>query len=468
MAKLLAQACLLAGMVLTSVSGLQTARVAAQSPPTAPRRDIVFVRGIDSAGTCDQAEEWVEHYFASPLGKALFSFLDIGAYLHFNYRDGGSYSCPRSEPAYTALDTCDGIMKAAGELKELVDSSTDSKVTIVAHSMGGLVSAYLVANDEAWARDHVASVVAFDSPLKGLTPQMQLGQPLISVCGRDISVYDDSVTQMSEDSIIVGTAARAGGVVPFYALDSTRDDVPLLGIEFVPRDLMTLDGLRAFQLQAACDRPGADIGKCEPPVSVDDDHETVWSCRFDSSADGSCPSEGLDKAFLVGCAAAASVDCSLLHTEVFPGESRLQSVGVTQESEQLRFSLSYDGSIRIRITSPDGTLYGPDRQIASGSYSSGAGYQLYEIPEPLTGTWTIELTGEDLPQEGAAVAIAVVATDETAVAQQEGAANPATGRDGFGTTGGKLLSVLAGMAAVGAALLVGVLWWTRHRRGRST
>jgi pimeloyl-ACP methyl ester carboxylesterase len=152
----------------------------------------------------------VPRYFASPIGKSLISGqVKIGNYFNFNYKDGSSSECPpdpaptptpsptpsndsptstppvpgatpipvtpfptpTSTPFYTWDDTCDGIAKAANELKHLIESrgANAPKVTIVAHSMGGVISAYLIASgDKTWVKDHIASVITFDSPHQGV------------------------------------------------------------------------------------------------------------------------------------------------------------------------------------------------------------------------------------------------------------------------------------------------------------
>lgn len=422
-------------------------------------RDIVFIRGLDSSGDCDQAEQWLEEYLESDTGGSFFGSLRIGKYLHFNYRGGGSYDCPRSESAYGPEDTCDGVGKAATELKALVDSQATAKVTIVAHSMGGLVSAYLVATNNDWANAHIASVVTFDSPLKGVSTPLQWGQLLLTSCKAIVGNPVDSLVEMDEDSAVVGKSGGAADVVPFYSLDATQLDVPPLNIEFVPRDRASLEGGRPFQVANGCDRPGADQSTCDPPAPANDDHTSVWSCRFDESRGGDCPTSGLDKGFLVGCAAAVTSDCTLETVSVSQGATAETSLAVVSAATRARFASRSSGIVRMVLTSPDGTSYGPDGAGPVAGYEADADSEVYEIDSPTPGGWTVGLLGVDVAPEGEEVALAILATGDVSRPDRGTEEQPNAGRDG----GALPVAGIVAIVAAGVGIIGGAAWYARRR-----
>jgi Tol biopolymer transport system component len=426
-------------------------------PPPAPNRDIVFVRGIDSTGECDRADAWVESYLNSSTGKSFFANLRIGKYLHFNYAGGGSYDCPRSDPAYTQVDTCDGVAKAAGELKDLIDSQATAKVTIVTHSMGGLVSAYLVAKNQDWAKSHVASVVTFDGVLGGLSNPMEWGKTFNTACTGVGDVPATSLTEMAETHQVVRDAAGAAAYVPFYPLDATQMDILPLNIEYVPRDRATLDhDARPFHFANSCTQPGADQNTCEPPKPVDDDHSSVWGRRFDEHSEN-------DKAFLVGCAAAVMSDCTLMTAPAEQGATTETHTTMPPDAKQARFISNFGSIVRMTLVAPDDTTYGPDGTGPVMAYTVDDVSETYLIDHPLAGDWIIQLYGADVPPEGEQVPLAVL------VEQVE--ANPAA-VGGIAELPGASDSptpdylALAGLATVAVMALAAGTWCARRWRAR--
>lgn len=368
------------------------------SPPKPPQvnRDIVFVHGIDSVGNCNGADTWVEDYLKSSKGKSFFGKLQIGKYMHFNYRGGGSYACPASEPAYTQVDTCDGVASAAGELKNLIDAQATGKVTIVGHSMGGLVAAYLVADESDWAKLNIASVVTFDSPLRGIPNVLQWAQLFVTNC----SAGSQSLTDLGEGSDVVQRSATAASIVPFYPLDATQIDLPA-PIEYVTRDGVSLEKARPFNLLSSCQQPGADPGSCEPPRPVDDDHGSIWGRRFDEHSEN-------DKAFLVGCAAAVMADCTFMSAPVSQGQMTQMQMAVGAPATKVQFISNFGSVVRMTLVSPDGTAYGPDGAGPVLAYGVDDVSETYVIENPSPGDWTIQLFGVDVAPGGEDVLLAVL------------------------------------------------------------
>ena len=161
-----------------------------QPSPPVEGRSIIFIKSIDSIGKCGgRAEQWVMDYLESMEGTSLFGRANISRIINFSYAgNSDGYSCPETEEAdtelvYTAADTCDGVAHASTELKALIEQeNTSDKTTIVAHSMGGLVTAFLVATQSEWSKENIASVITFDSPLRGVSEIATWAKRLKTAC----------------------------------------------------------------------------------------------------------------------------------------------------------------------------------------------------------------------------------------------------------------------------------------------
>jgi pimeloyl-ACP methyl ester carboxylesterase len=368
--------------------------------PPHVNRNIVFVQGIDSTGDCSGANSWIRNYLDSPEGRSWFNAISIGTYWSFNY-NGGGYDCALSppQPVYAQVDTCHGIALEASRLRNLIDTqSPTTKVTIFAHSMGGLIAAYLVGTHSDWATQHIASVMTFDSPLRGISDLYadnwnnalrEWFAPSSCKSSTDLT----SVEDMRHSSAVVLAAASAAHFVSFYSLDATNGS----GI-FVSRDTATLGGTWAFHLMDSCSQPGANRDTCEPPLPVQDDHGSVWNSRYDAG--------GVDKAFLAGCAAQAMFDCTFLRAPVSEGSVSEAKISVGPDDALVRFVSSFGSIIRMTLIASDGTVYGPDGAGDVAAYGVDDVSETYEIANPTPGTWTIRLDGIDVPQGTENVGIA--------------------------------------------------------------
>ena len=261
-------------------------------------RKVVFIQGMNSESRCpdggrflDRAPAWLAAHFAAD--EALRESLEVDAsdFVYFSYSGeycDGSTGVNGSAPDYGWSDTCESIDGGSAErLKELIDALAPSRVTIVAHSMGGLVAAYLAASEPEWAREHIASIVTFDSPLAGIDRMRAevLGFYRMGGggCGRGSAAMDD----LRSGSEVTRVAAGAAHVVPFFTLDGQRRESRALGIaEAVPNGRTEVDGAMLH-------------------VRVNEAHSEVWSHPPD---DGT-----LAKATLVACALLADAGpCALV------------------------------------------------------------------------------------------------------------------------------------------------------------
>ncbi|MCB0110674.1 MAG: PKD domain-containing protein, partial [Caldilineaceae bacterium] len=383
-----------------------------QPSPPVEGRSIVFIKGIDSIGDCGNAEQWVADYFNSEEGKSLFGRAKISKYLNFNYAGGGAYSCPRAELAYREADTCDGVANAASELQALIDEqATTDKATIVAHSMGGLVTAYLVATQSAWAQAHIASVITFDSPLRGIREVTTWSKRVFSHCKfePDAITGQSSLDDLADIHDVVQTAASAATVVPFYPLDGTGLDY--VTVQIVPRSRTRLSKSRAFQIAQSCGGPFAPAEPdCQPPLSFADNHAQIWNRQSDG--------DGRDKALFVGCAVINALDCTFLQARVTPTNdvhsalaTNQLAVEVDAGTNRMRFTSFYGGTVRMALTDPSGNHFGPDGAGTIAGYAVDDVSEVYELTDLVSGTWTIDLAAVDVPAGGVDVSVATAVID---------------------------------------------------------
>lgn len=275
---------------IVTAAGATGSGNAALAMDVVPRR-LVFVQGMNSNSACpagrhflDRAPEWV----AAATGQAGPLLLAPGSAAFFSYSGGycgGASAVTGAAPDYGEGDTCGGIAaSAAPRLRALIDALAPAKVTVVAHSMGGLVTAYLAASDPSWARDHIVSVVTFDSPLGGIDGGRAELLGLSSIpdggCGRDTKAMDD----LRAGSAVTRAAANAGAVVPFFTLDGDSGEDAVFGwSEAVP-------GSRTSLVHEAAH------------LKVREDHSAIWT---------RAPGNGTSaKGAFVACALMPSVPCA--------------------------------------------------------------------------------------------------------------------------------------------------------------
>jgi pimeloyl-ACP methyl ester carboxylesterase len=215
-------------------------------------RYIVFVQGMNSASACPdgrgfttRAPQWLGPYLFEPVNVGGLR-LGRHSFAYFSY--SGRWCSPGEAgpdvaPEYRPSDTCAGVERHAAQLQAFIDALAPAKVTIVAHSMGGLVAAYLVATEEEWARERVVSVATFDSPLRGVNGLRAGLVGTGGVIGSDCSLNSDAVRDLWDTSGAARTARTAAVVVPFYTSDATRGEGHSFGqVEAVPGGQARLEG----------------------------------------------------------------------------------------------------------------------------------------------------------------------------------------------------------------------------------
>jgi len=202
-------------------------------PTTAPFavvRKVILIGGIDSASSCsdssassstffarrDKVKEILQPYLPGLQSWDIYglSYADQYAYCMQEAGPGGPSSgggtYPLSQapewaatPWYAKADTCGGVAKASASLGRLIDhilqKEPGAEFDIIAHSMGGLVASYYVAQQkDGFLKEHVHSVVLLDSPV---SPGLQIETSPLSAC----SLSDPSWQDMLPGSGVIGS-----------------------------------------------------------------------------------------------------------------------------------------------------------------------------------------------------------------------------------------------------------------------
>ncbi|MGK2964512.1 MAG: esterase/lipase family protein [Tepidiformaceae bacterium] len=226
--------------------------VAAHPIAVAPRK-VLFVQGLNSQSRCpdgdafvDRGPRWMRDLLES---DGFAGELELGAdsFAYFSYSGEyceGGIPGTVAAPDYRKSATCAGIADVtAPRLRALVESFAPSRVTIVAHSMGGVVAAYAIGDDPAWARERIASVVTFDSPLGGLDGARSEILALVSDGGGGCERDDPALVDLRTGSEVSRVVASAGGVVPLFTLDGSAHERAAFGLaEAVPGSDTSLEG----------------------------------------------------------------------------------------------------------------------------------------------------------------------------------------------------------------------------------
>lgn len=379
----------------------KTGFVTSEDPNNRVQGIINYLTGIGQPAGLEH--DWVRYYLNRPFGASDF--------VYFSYvLDDCSSAWTESQ--YTAADTCQTIddIGSASRLDSMISSliadDPDIQIDILAHSQGGVVAAYWLAtygHDQASSgkekREHIHSLVTFDSPLGGIDrlyewAGYELYIPLfVRTCRWHGAPIDnpawDSPTDMRDDSPVIRALQEAPGMAPIYTLR-------LVGNLVVPDVRGTF-----WQVVYDCpDSSGDDLGtRCHEVVDFYrdmGDHSDIWDN----------PNEA--ELTVIGCAVTGAGWCSrrvwreatLLHLD-----ETLQlevSPEVYPNSTEFSVYTNWDGStVDLTLTAPDDTVIDPD--TPGIRHSKGATYELYEIDNPQAGVWKVNLYGVDLPPEGETV-----------------------------------------------------------------
>lgn len=362
-----------------------------------PQRVVVFLQGIASHSDCpdglgflDQAPSWLEDYLRTdPLVKSEAAMVE---YAYFSY-SGNYCGEDAAVPQYSKMDSCPSSGDISGayflRLKELVESLAvkhpDARVTLVAHSQGGLIASYyvgkLIQDDPGFVRDRIASVITFDSFPEGIpfgrvvgAPQLGMWLTLIADCGKipDLAEWIDT----SPTALIAREAALSSGEdrhqVAFYTLDAANGPV-------IPQ-WTQLRGSR-FHRQI-----------------MNADHGEIWNV--------STPG----KQQMAGCAIILAHTCNLSRSEspILPGQPQTINAVVPPGSLRAVFTIGWsEGTLKLTPIAPNGLRMDSSNLPFGSLHRAGADFETYQLIAPPAGEWTLEVSGEEAPPEGEPVTVLI-------------------------------------------------------------
>jgi len=362
-----------------------------------PQRVVVFLQGIASHSDCpdgqgflDQAPSWLEDYLQTdPLVKSEVAVVD---YAYFSY--SANY-CNENDtvPEYSKPDSCpaSGDISGAyfGRLKELVENVAikypEARVTLVAHSQGGLIASYfvgkLIQDDPDFVRDRIASVITFDSFPEGIpfgedigVPQLELWLALVENCGGipDLAEWEDT----GATALIANGAALPFGddnyQVAFYTLDAANGPV-------VPQ-WTQIRGSRFHQ------------------QILNAGHGEIWKVATPRQQQ------------LVGCAVILTHRCNLsqIASPILPGQTQAISAAVPAGALRVIFTIGWTGgTLKLTPIAPNGRRMDASNLPFGSLHRAGADFETYELVGPPAGDWTLELFGEAVPPEGEPVTVLI-------------------------------------------------------------
>jgi hypothetical protein len=377
-------------------------------------RAVIYVPGLNSYSNCDgtdigssktlqhRAPDWINPYLRNQ--PWLQANLTISHFAYFSYSGrycGGGTGEDGAWPDYIKTDTCFGIEESyAPRLKDLIKRVTDQnpgmQVTIIAHSHGSLIAAYLVGQlqasnrqaDRDFVRKRIASVVNFDGFPQGL-PDLPGLNGLIAGrhpdgCRADAVIFDDYKDNRNV-ALTAKTSAHSvdGYKVKFYTLAAGKFFGFASNFLFEPSS-----HIQAETLYEKFDR---------------DNHAEIWDVSLER------------KQQIVGCAVIRVDSCTFIRQAVGPNQTTISTTEVPSLStgvrlviartENLTIAESTTSSVKVTIVTPDGTRVDPFNLPPEVKHEIGLTFDTYEFANPQSGTWSIELFGTDVPETGENITI---------------------------------------------------------------
>ena len=224
--------------------------------PEPENRKVIALQGIDTASGGDIRADLLNFSYRLNVLAAYLNLLPGAARFHFDEGDviGFSYSGNYREmesgrekrgrdyqrgdwliPLYRGADTCSGVAAASERLdwliKQVAAQEPSARFYLAGHSLGGMVAAYWVAQQEdAFLRRHLGAVITLDSPLRD-------GHPLESPFSGCDTATSPSWADIREGSWAlreINDYPRTTGRAAFYHINSSSVGDVLPGGETLP------------------------------------------------------------------------------------------------------------------------------------------------------------------------------------------------------------------------------------------
>ena len=398
---------------------------------------VIFVQGIRSRSECDgggflEQVDWMKSYLQTRVGISSFH------YYSYSSQDRNPQSCDGKPgvPSYQASDACWSLdneylsgnfpypvsqevtpnpSQDKGEAERLKTFITGTisqyprtdDWTIIAHSQGALLSTYAVGKlMSAYQREPIKAIVSLEGVLGGTnTMSGWINKELGGLdCILTGAMYDSAYDMVTGEPIPSAVAEVDQSTVStkLYTVNGYTEDLclcwigplcnplPICSIQWVDNDHSRLPKWETAHIQVR-----GNHGIWEQSGTSEPDQRNLL--RFIA-----CAVENRDD----DCVQAATGATSLA---VQQGQETTTAATVPQGTQRTSVINTYPGSyVGLSLIGPSGQVIDAQTADPAVAYEEGPGYARFDIGSPEPGTWTIRLSGIDLPPEGETAQIAVL------------------------------------------------------------
>jgi hypothetical protein len=419
--------------------------------PTSPQRAVLFVDGIGSSGSGTCQVSGTSQFFDGDWNWATTALKGkVDQFVRYVYTSGSSSAVgcwnTTASTSWNNGDTCwsvdntyhdafgfaqsvpadgQGYRGQADRLKSFIESYLNDpahhgvQLSIVAHSQGGLLAAYVakILNDK-----RITSVVTLDSPLDGIN---SLGVvPLRAIAAK----------------LPPNLACLLGGT----AYDSSND-MESCGILTACSDLISTVQTKAGQPQTTLftvNATGHDcfLGVCLPFELIDDTHSRApWEAGKGhievalnhvtvQNGGGDAINEAILKRFIVCAIQDVSGNCAG-YAQAILAPLHVPSLGTVNTNYSVQNSTSVFQSITdwggstmtTTLVSPSNRIIDANTIASDVTHESTPTSETFQVSNPEPGQWTIHVYGADVAASGEnAYVTAAAVPDASADADGDG------------------------------------------------
>ena len=397
------------------------------STPDPHSRDVLFITGINSNAHCGIGSGPGDRWYT--IANTLKTALDMtdADFLEYDYTRGDAHAqgcgldnhfaefdkhdaCWSLNDTYSTSGSLIGQGQRLAEyLNSYLEANPNARLSIVAHSQGGLLALYTLRRfvGEYPSLSRVESVVTLDSPLKGINSLGGLPLAMFAGC-KDMDSRHDSAFDMQPrtDVVQLVNSSNPTGWPRTYTVNETGNDcftIPLLGercIQLVDADHSTV--------KWASDSIDVHTGN----------HGSVWNGSGNQGEQRvlkryiACVIGGLFPEGKCSDYAREMADTVPLHDYL------AQSREVPAQTSIAYFRSEWSGStVTTSLVSPTGRVIDAETVAADVVHEAGATWEQFDITNPEPGEWTVRLYGEDVPAEGEETYLSVITVPSASIDQ---------------------------------------------------
>ena len=388
------------------------------------KQKVLLIDGIGGRGDCTIASQaWLRDYLVNQGWVRLTTGLTDADFLRYDYTSKGDLAigCGYNNQfaSFDALDSCWSLddmyrdwgyrpgtvtgqaLRLANYLRSL---PSDYRVTIVAHSQGGVLASLAIRDYlDGTERQVVKAIVTLDSPLGGLYSDGEAPPLRTSVgCTTGDLRLDSAYDMKGSSGVIKAIQAGRPPSTRLYTVDETGNDLCALGL--CPFEKVSDDRTRIRAWENSHFRV------------FTGSHETIWTGRGDT----------LGRTFLsryIGCAVAGLTppkSCEEFAQgtpiRVTPRTVTYRFVELPGGAKKLVTLAVWPGSTVVtELFSPSGRVINGGTSAPDVRYGVNGTSEMFEIDDPEPGIWTIGLLGEDVALDGEDVTFGTFVEPSSAV-----------------------------------------------------